>query len=329
MKQILLLLGVSLGMYSLALAQNTENWKQAWMDARNAGDQVAALKWLKVGAEADDAVAQCGLAIAYLHGEGTKKDIQKVEFWAAKSAKSGYAYAQSLLGDLNYNVNHNYKEAIYWWEKAANQNDGHSIQQLANLYFNGDGVPKDEKEAFMWVERGAENGDVDAMVTMADALIYGDRGLEIDYAKALQWYEKAIATGNLSANYLWNVGHMYQTGMGTDINLKKAFDLFSKSAELKYGQAYNDLAYFYARGEIVPKNFDIALEMVDEAINLEPSSSRTCNFYDTKGEILLMQNKIDEAIKIWNKMNKEFPDQIKEISDSPFIKSIKVIANEK
>lgn len=329
MKPILFLICILFGTYSLSLAQNTQDWQIALSKAKKLGDQDATFKWLSIGAETGNPVAQCGLAIAYLHGEGTDKDIRKVEFWATKSAKSGYYYAQTLLGDLNYNVHHNLQEAIYWWEKAAAQNDTHSMQQLANLYFNGgNGVLKDKMVAFKWVEKAAELGDVGAMVTMADAYIFGDRGLNVDYAKALQWYDKAIATGNLSGLHLYSAGVMYKTGMGTEANLKKAFYLFQKAAELKYAQAYNDLAYFYAEGEIVPQNFDIAIEMVDEAIRIEPESSRTCSFYDSKGEILLMQNKKDEAIIIWNKMKKEFPEQIKEMSDSPFITSIKSLTNE-
>lgn len=307
-------------------AQDENNWPQLFMEASEKGDPKGVFKWLSVGAKKGDPIAQCGLAIAYLHGQGVEKNLYMVENWAIKSAEQGYVNAQSLLGDLYFNEFHDVNKAIYWWEKAAEQEDTHCMQNLGNLYFQGKEVPQDINKAFEWVKRASYAGDVDASLFLGETYYYGDYGFPVDYNEAFNWFNKAAQLNNKIG--LYRTGYMLAYGPEIKQNLEKAFENLSKSAQLGYAGAYNDLAYFYAKGLYVPQNFSLALEMVDEAINLTPNSNEVINYYDSKGEILLMQNKNEEAIQLWNMMKKRFPSEISSISNTNFVKTIKSITNE-
>jgi GH18 family chitinase len=79
---------------------------------------------------------------------------------------------------------------------AAEQGNPQAQAKLASLYVLGrEGLEKDEKLAFEWMEKAANQGLVDAQVVMG---AFYDRGIGVvsDRDKATQWYEKAAAKGH-------------------------------------------------------------------------------------------------------------------------------------
>lgn len=81
--------------------------------------------------------------------------------------------------------------------------------------------------------------------------------------------------------------------------------------------AYNSVAYLYAD----KKQFDEAIAMADKAITMLPIEA---NFYDSKGEILLMQGKNEEALEVWKKVLEVDPDFLKKYpGGSDFYKGLK------
>ena len=53
-------------------------------------------------------------------------------------------------------------------------------------------------------------------------------GVEQDYARAMEWYEKAATSGNPSA--MNNIGYMYEYGQGVEQDYAKAKEWYDKSA---------------------------------------------------------------------------------------------------
>ena len=95
--------------------------------------------------------------------------------------------------------------------------------------------------------------------------------------------------------------------------------------------AYNKLAYMNAKGLYIDQNYQLALELIDKAIALEPQN---IYYLDTKGEIYLMMGQRDSAHCYWNKVlaiNPEFdynqsdlykqlfPEQVNQNKDSTTI----------
>jgi tetratricopeptide (TPR) repeat protein len=66
-------------------------------------------------------------------------------------------------------------------------------------------------------------------------------------------------------------------------------------------RGYNSLAYRFAYDE----DYASALETIDKAIRLQPSEA---NYYDSKGEILLMMDDWDGALEMWDKVLEVDPE---------------------
>lgn len=87
-----------------------------------------------------------------------------------------------------------------------------------------------------------------------------------------------------------------------------AMDESSEMSKKALAQCYNSKAYALANEKQFPK----ALESMDQAISLIPTS---VNLYDSKGEILLVQGKPQEALEMWNKVLELNPDFLKDKPD--------------
>ena len=69
---------------------------------------------------------------------------------------------------------------------------------LGILYRRGQGVPKDDGQAFPWLRKAALQGRSDAQATVA--LMYSTGGgVPKDEGEALGWYRKAAAQGDWRA----------------------------------------------------------------------------------------------------------------------------------
>ncbi len=72
------------------------------------------------------------------------------------------AYAQYMVGWLYNNgkgTTRNYREAFKWLSKAANQGNVSAMNELAILYENGNRVGQNFTEAVRWYRNAANKGD--------------------------------------------------------------------------------------------------------------------------------------------------------------------------
>ncbi|ACE06604.1 hypothetical protein Aasi_1290 [Candidatus Amoebophilus asiaticus 5a2] len=66
---------------------------------------------------------------------------------------------------------------------------------------NKDNEEKDEREAFEWLQKAAEQGNSDAQYRLGSIYYYGSIGLACDFRQACEWYTKAALQGN---NWAYN-----------------------------------------------------------------------------------------------------------------------------
>jgi len=78
----------------------------------------------------------------------------------ARAAIQGNADAQFNLGMLY--ERHRYAEAAKWYREAADQGLEDAQFNLGLLYAKGQGVPRDDVQAYMWFELSAAQGDQSA-----------------------------------------------------------------------------------------------------------------------------------------------------------------------
>src|SRR4051794_12837487 len=98
------------------------------------------------------------------------------------------------------------------------------------------------KECINSLEKSAENGNKVAMFNLANKY-YNSEGIEKNLEKAFHWYQEAAKREHVEA--MFNLAKRYYNGEGTEENLEKAFHWCQKAAEKDYVNAMFHLAYNY------------------------------------------------------------------------------------
>jgi len=62
------------------------------------GDDAKAMLWIRKAARGNGPKAQFNLGMAYLHGEGTRKNHRWAALWLQRAADNGHAKAKRALG---------------------------------------------------------------------------------------------------------------------------------------------------------------------------------------------------------------------------------------
>ncbi|RJX32879.1 MAG: hypothetical protein C4525_09730, partial [Desulfarculus sp.] len=138
---------------------------------------------------------QFNLGILYYHGRGVPRDYKQALYWFRKAAEQGHADAQFNLGILYYHgrgVPRDYKQALYWSRKAAEQGHADAQFDLGLMYSKGIGAPQDYKQAAHWWRKAAEQGDAQAQANLAVLCALG-RGVFKDLVQAHVWASLAAA----------------------------------------------------------------------------------------------------------------------------------------
>ena len=92
--------------------------------------------------------------------------------------------------------------ALKGWRPLAEARNPVAQKNLGLMYYNGDGVGKDDKEAAYWYRLAAEQGDADAQYGLA--LIYEKgQGSTQDHKQAITWYKLAAEQGHADAQKIW------------------------------------------------------------------------------------------------------------------------------
>ena len=116
-------------------------------------------KWYRKAAELHDPRGECGLAFAYLKGQGVERDPDKAAHWALLAAKQDHPTAQLLVGSLYLDgiPKKDPAEALKWLYKAATQDKKKDAAAQAKFfigkcYEDGVGVPRNHEEALKWYQ---------------------------------------------------------------------------------------------------------------------------------------------------------------------------------
>ncbi len=112
---------------------------------------------------------------------------------------------------------------------AAEKGDAECQFNLALMYEQGMGIPKDEKQAVAWYQKSAGQGNSNAQFNLG-VLYENGRGTQVDFAHANQWYRKAAVQGDALA--IGNLGMLYVRGDGVPVNKTAGIALLLQSATL-------------------------------------------------------------------------------------------------
>ena len=233
----------------------------------NERDYDKAFYWFKKAAEHNNMIAQFGLGLCYLYGNGVEENAEKAVYYFSLSAKQGYPFAQGILGllyQVGFGVSKDINKAIDLYQQASKGGDTAATYEFAMMYYYGNGLPQDYSKAVQILKPIAEKGYADAQSTLAYCYSKG-LGVIKDMKKAFYWYEKAAEQGNMNAYY--NLGVSYLNGEGVEKNTQKAKQYLKKAAELGDHTAQAILGIIYLKDE---KNYQLALKWFKKSIETEP-----------------------------------------------------------
>lgn len=158
-----------------------------------------------------------------------------------KSAEQGNVIAQRLLGTCyryGEGVAKNETEAFNWYRKAAEQGSAGAQRNLGYLYYTGKGVHQSYANAISWYRKAADQGDTNAQTILG--LMYRDgEGVDQSYANAISWLRKAADKGDADAQY--NLGYMYYEGKGLAQSNTEATNWWQKAAIQGHADAQQNL----------------------------------------------------------------------------------------
>ena len=254
-------------------------------------NNIEAARLYTLSAEQGMARAQYNLAVLYEEGEGVSRDQDKAIYWFRMAAVQGRENAVNhLLNDhiedylsladdlyLGYEVKEDSDRAISMLRYAISQDraealpgylrmvldqaeNGNPAYQYvaADIYFSGNLVKQDLKQAQQWLIRSSDSGYMAATSLLGYKYLNGE-GVGVDYDKAYRYFETAAEDGNALA--LFGLAHMYSKGLGVDENLVSSAYYAGQSIEALENPGYDEsleLLYDQAEKDSAPHQFILA-----------------------------------------------------------------------
>lgn len=255
---------------------------------------VTATSWYLRAAKLGHSKAAADVGEIYSQGDYVPQNTTIALKWLRIAANDGLERAQVALADMYYNGDgcpKDYIEAARWYQSVIDINPEHSraIYSLGRMYELGEGVSRDYIKAsqlYKMVADSNANGDVsmpllgaavrepDCMFRLGYLYQHG-LGVDIDYNKAIHYYNKAIKYNYASAYF--NLGCMYNEGIGVHRDSNIAFSLWIKASnadsvfegEVSSGQvsALYNLGVCHEIGNGCVIDYDLAMEWYLKAFN--------------------------------------------------------------
>jgi TPR repeat protein len=168
-----------------------------------------------------------------------------------------------------------YKEAVSWYEKAADRGHVYAWTILGAMYLTGDGVPRNYEKAYYWSEKAAVKGVAEAQNNLGVLYQHG-AGVSQNYDTAKYWYQQALENGYSKASeQIVNIDRLkkfksqdlYIDGVEAygEKDYVKALSLYKQSAELGYMSSQYSLASMYDRGLGTERDIDKATYWYEKA----------------------------------------------------------------
>lgn len=192
--------------------------------------------------------------------------------------------------------------------------DGYFIAGMLCLDAERFNMTKDVKKGLEYLSKADKMGDINATLQLASCYGYGNYGVSINNYERFKLLLKLVENGDIIS--LYDVGWCYQSGSGVAKDLNKAQEYFLKLVEKGVYLGYNQMGYCKA----YQKKYAEAYRWFDNGIaeyNRRGASEygwdwTIDNLYDSKGEILLMEGKYEEAMPIYNRLKLSKDDEIQE-----------------
>lgn len=280
------------------------------------------------------------LGFMYLKGQGTSPDKEKAIEYLSQAAAMGNESAFQLLNRIDHEAEDNdgkevdpfarqaYLDAQQALEakdterylnllsQSANLGYTQAMNDLGDVYFNGELVPKDMAKAYNYFFKASQNGsgygsyscgfilmrgtsdvprDIEKSLSLFQLAVdqnykaanrdlaryYYSQNTEDGHRKALDYYLQYIEYRPKDTDALLHIGLIYEIGIGAPRNIDLARKYYERAAEEDHtGMAYNFLGGTFMVAEETDSNERKAVYYLQKAIELgnAEAMSRIC-FY--------------------------------------------------
>ena len=150
-------------------------------------------------AQKENTKAQRALSYLYFNGLGAEKSQGRGFYWLRKAAYNLDITAQYDIGMMylnGTNTKPNLPQALFWLERAADLDHPQAQYNLALMYYRGDATDENVSKAAIYLDKAARSGDA------SSEKIVGRIYMQlIDFDKAIPWLEKNAQQGDVEATY--------------------------------------------------------------------------------------------------------------------------------
>ena len=176
-------------------------------------DYEVAVKWFLRAAEMGSKEAMHSLYLRYQFGQGVQQSDSEALRWLTKSAETGHAICQRILGECyeygNLGLPIDKTLAFSWCEKAALQNDGEAACFVGICYLEGDYVEKNLQMAKQWFCVAIQQNYIDAYFEMWKTLFIENT---LDSCReGIRYIQQGAELGSSSCQLF--LGLMYKDGV--------------------------------------------------------------------------------------------------------------------
>jgi len=180
--------------------------------------------------------------------------------------------------------------------KKAESGDAAAQFELAQYYESEAGKARserralrDQKRAFDWYTRSAEQGFAKAQFNLGHMFILG-QGVDQDKSQGVDWQIKAAEQGLAEAQF--EIGLRYLSGADLEPDLESGLDMLDKAANQRHVPAQKQLGTMYFQGVGVEKDL-VQAHLWFSAADL--SGDRDAKGYIPTLESIMDAAQIDEA----------------------------------
>ena len=195
-------------------------------------DREKTYSWAQLAMKNHDALGYYFLGRCYHEGIEVKQDYKQaaslyqavingedsaagtvLEPFASYGEITAKPMAEGALGTLYLNgkgVNKSAGAALDLFFSAYNGGYFPAAAEIGNMYYRGIGLDQDIEKAFLWFQKGADNGDPTSQVMLGSFYETGEGNVEQDYNKALEYYNKAAKQDDPAAKCF--LAHLYIDG---------------------------------------------------------------------------------------------------------------------
>ncbi len=244
---------------------------------------------LEQSAKSGSGLAQSCLSHMYREGFGVERDPVKAFQWCSAAAKHRdkpeATFELAMMYSHGWGVKQCKATAVLLLDVAGKQNHSLALFKLAEHFFEVAENDSCLKKGFDACHRSAELGLVEAQFNLG-VMFEDGLGTEQNFKKAATWYHRAATSGDERA--MNNLGNMYWHGKGVSKDKFKAEKLLALAAEENSSLAQLNLGLIHTEsGE-------------NESLNLRKLSLFLISYSKGPPEIKLLINSILKKANVKN-----------------------------